>query len=809
MNKKVFKTLEYYKIIDMLVSHASSEAGQKLARRLTPSSDLETINTWQTETEDALNRIFKCGNISFSGIVNVNEYTKRLEADGTLTSGELLQIASHISCAANALRYNKSRVEKDKRDTLDPYFEALDPLKDLDSEIRKCIISEGEFANNASPTLYDIRRNKNQAQDRIRSQMTSLLNKLSDYLQDQVITSRNGRFCLSVKAEHKSRVNGMVHDQSSSGQTLFIEPMSVVNLNNQIKELELQESEEIDRILASLSALCKEYVSELIMDYEAMSRLDFIFAKAKLAADMNGMKPKLNTNGIINLKGARHPLLDKKSCVPIDVLLGEEYDMLIVTGPNTGGKTVSLKTCGLLTLMAQAGLHIPAKDNSIIAIFENVYADIGDEQSIEQSLSTFSSHMTNIVRILDGVRSCNEANHKVLCLFDELCAGTDPAEGAALATAILEHLRIENVKTMATTHYSELKLYALSTDRVENASLEFSVENLSPTYRLLYGIPGKSNAFAISKKLGLHDSIIDNAKSQISDSDKNFEDIIIDIETKRIQIERDLVTIEAEKKKSEGLTRNLEERIEKLNAQKKRVLDDANTEAADILFKAKAEADAAIRSINKYGTANPDMSKLEKTRSNLGSKAKKARENAAVKTVAENKNVPKNLRIGDAVKVLSMNMKGTVHTLPNAKGDLQVQMGIMRSTVNITDLVLVEEKDALAEKYGYANRKLRKKNNNNQVQINKKGSINNKSANTSYEIKLLGLNADDAIQELDKYLDDAYLAHIPVVRVVHGKGTGVLRQACHQYLKKHPHVEEFHLGEFGEGDAGVTIVTFK
>lgn len=808
MNNKVYKTLEYYKIINKLEACATSNAGKTLAHRLSPSSDIESIETWQKETSDSLNRIIKQGTLSFEDIIDINEYTKRLEASSSLTSKELLKIASHLSCASNAVRYNNSKLSKESSDSLDPYFNAINPLNDLQKEINKSIISEGEFADNASTTLSEIRRNKNNTKEKIRSQMTSQLSKLSDYLQDQVITSRNGRFCLSVKAEHKSKVKGMVHDQSSSGQTLFIEPIGVVNLNNEIKELELKEAEEIERILLYLSSICHDNLQELIMNYEAMSRLDFIFAKGKLALDMNAMKPQLNQEGIINLKKARHPLLDKESCVPIDILLGNDYDMLIITGPNTGGKTVSLKTCGLLTLMAQAGLHIPVSDNSQIAIFENVYADIGDEQSIEQSLSTFSSHMTNIVRILDGVRSCSEANHKVLCLFDELCAGTDPNEGAALATAILDKLRISNVKTMATTHYSELKLYALSTNNVENASLEFSVESLSPTYRLLYGIPGKSNAFAISKKLGLTDDIINNAKEQISDNNKNFEDIIIDIETKRIQIENDLLEVESEKKRAHNLTKNLEEKNEKLNSQKKRILDEANIEAAKILSDAKHSADEAIRNINKYGKINPDISKLEKERSSLGSKAKKARSDASAKQEINNHNIPKNLQIGDLVKVLSMNIKGTVHTLPNAKGDLQVQMGIMRSTVNISDLILIEEKDALAEKYGYANRKL-KKANKNQVQINKKGSINNKSQNTSYEIKLLGLNSDDAIQKLDKYLDDAYLAHIPVVRIVHGKGTGILRQAVHQYLKKHPHVEEFHLGEFGEGDAGVTIVTFK
>lgn len=810
MNNKVYKTLEYYKIINMLEGETTSEAGRRIAHKLTPIHDLDKLELMQDETKDALDRIIKYGSISFEGIVNINEFVPRLESEGTLTSSELLTIASHIACTINAIRYNKGKKNDESRDSLDPYFESLVGLNDVYKEITRCIISEDEISNNASPALSDIRRKKIATGDKIRVTLNKQLISLSEYLQDQVITSRGGRFCLSVRSEFKSRVPGMVHDQSSSGQTLFIEPMNVVDMNNTIRELELAEAEEINRILYSLSNLCGEHIQELIMNYEALSRLDFIFAKGKLAGNMNAMRPDFNRDGIINLKGARHPLLDKDSCVPIDIRLGEDYDLLVITGPNTGGKTVSLKTCGLLTLMGQSGLHIPAKDNSMLAIFENVYADIGDEQSIEQSLSTFSSHMTNIVRILDGVRSCSEANHNVLCLFDELCAGTDPAEGAALATAILEHLHMENVKTMATTHYSELKLYAVSTEGVENASLEFSLETLSPTYKLLYGIPGKSNAFAISEKLGLSKEIISEAKKQISDDNKSFEDIIIDIESKRVQIENDSLEASEARRKAVSLEKDYENRLEKLNNQKKRILDDANTEAARILSSAKKSADEAIRNINKYGNKYGDIKKLEKERQNLGSKAKKARESASIKETVENKNIPKNLRIGDAVKVLSMNMKGTVHSLPNEKGDLQVQMGIMKSNVNIKDLVLIEERDELAEKYGYANRKAKNnKSKKNNVTINKKGSINSKSASTSYEIKLLGMTSDEAIATLDKYLDDAYLAHIPVVRVVHGKGTGVLRSAVQSYLKKHPHVEEFHLGEFGEGDAGVTIVTFK
>ena len=816
MNNKVYKTLEYYKIIDMLKGQTTSEAGSRIAHKLTPIYDKERLELMQSETADALNRIVKYGQIGFSGIVDISKYSKRLESEGALNSSELLLIAGHIGCGLSTIKYNKAKKSDEAKDALDPYFNSITPLKDVYDDITRCIISEGEIADNASSALNDIRRKKNGIVEKIRSTMNKQLSALSEYLQDNVITSRDGRYCLSVRSEFKSRVPGMVHDQSSSGQTLFIEPMSVVDMNNSIRELELKETEEINRILYELSVKCASVLQELIMNYESLSRLDFIFAKGKLAIAMNAMRPTYNTNGIINIKGGRHPLLDESTCVPVDIGLGSDYDLLIVTGPNTGGKTVSLKTCGLLTLMAQAGLHIPAKEHSDIAIFQNVYADIGDEQSIEQSLSTFSSHMTNIVRILDGVRSCAEANHEVLCLFDELCAGTDPNEGAALAMSILDHLHASGVKTMATTHYSELKLYALSTERVENASLEFSVDTLSPTYRLLYGIPGKSNAFAISKKLGLSNAIIDSAQENMSDDNKNFEDIIIELETTRAQIKQDAVDIAAEKKAISRKQAELDERLSKTKEQKKRILDEVNEKAANILEDAKANADSAIRKINKLSQsaqANADtVSALEKQRSNLGKKAKKAREKTAIKKVTENHEVPKDLRKGDSVKVLSMNKTCTVHTLPDKSGNLQVKMGIMTMSVNIKDLARVEENDDLAQKFGYAPGRSRSgvksKNSGDNVTFTRSGSINNKSMDTSCEIKLLGLTSDEAISRIDKYLDDAYLAHIGTVRVVHGKGTGALRAAVHQYLKSHPHVAEYHLGEFGEGDSGVTIVTF-
>ena len=629
--------------------------------------------------------------------------------------------------------------------------------------------------------------------------MNTMLNNNTtrSYLQDGVITVRGGRYCLPVKAEYKNYVPGMVHDQSSSGSTLFIEPMSVVNLNNSLRELELQEAEEIEKILADLSNLVAEHTEEISQDFMILAELDFIFAKGELARKMNAVEPEFHTDGIIHLRAARHPLLDPKHVVPIDLTLGKDYNLLIVTGPNTGGKTVSLKTCGLLSLMGQAGLHIPTKDRSQLSIFDDVFADIGDEQSIEQSLSTFSSHMTNIVHIL---REVERSSGHYLCLFDELCAGTDPKEGAALATAILSSLHERGVLTMATTHYSELKMYALSTPGVENACCEFSVETLSPTYHLLIGIPGKSNAFAISKKLGLSDDLIADAKTHVTEDDQNFEDLMVDLEQRRVSMMRDSEEIARQKREMENLQKKLKEREDRLNASKDKILRQANEDASHILQEAKQIADETIRDFNKYSHSNPDIAKMEAKRAAVGKKLAASRKKASVAAKdndkPKNHKVPKNLRVGDPVKVLSMNINGTVYSLPNARGDLQVQMGIMRSKVNINDLILLEDNDTAAKTTGKKSR-----------YTGNDGF--SKAATISPEINLLGLNGDEAVAKLDKYLDDAYVSHLKSVRVVHGKGTGALRKAVHQYLRKQKIIDEFHLAEFGEGDAGVTIVTFK
>lgn len=793
MNKKVLKTLEYNKILDRLASYAAIEEIKKRCLELVPCTDIDEINDLQKTTADALGRLYKDSSITFVGIHNVHASLKRLDIGGALNTTELLRIGSLLEVAKRAKAYDRSDRVDDKTDSLTPFFTELEPLSPLHDEIKRCILSEDEIADDASPALFKIRKSIRGMNDRIHAQLTTIMNNSTTrtYLQDAVVTMRDGRYCLPVKAEAKGQVPGMMHDQSSSGSTLFIEPMAVVNLNNELKELFIKEQDEINIILADLSNRVAENAMALETDYQVLSELDFIFAKASLAKSYNGVAPEFNEKGIINIRHGRHPLLDPKTVVPIDVRLGEEYKQLIITGPNTGGKTVSLKTVGLLTLMGQAGLHIPAGDRSMLAIFHEVFADIGDEQSIEQSLSTFSSHMTNIVRILE------KADDQSLCLFDELCSGTDPTEGAALAISILNKLHQYGSVTMATTHYSELKVYALSTDGVENACCEFNVETLSPTYRLLIGIPGKSNAFAISQKLGLSENIIEDARTRISDKDIDFEDLISNLEASRQTIEKEQLEINQYKAEIETLKKQLESKQERLDQNKEKILREANEEAYKILKEAKDLADETIRNFNKYGQGQAPMSQMEKERTNVRNKlSEKEKSISGLKkqNKAPNHKVPKKLRIGDSVLVLSMNLKGTVHTLPNAKGDLYVQMGILRSLVNINDLVLVEDADSSpAKKYGGGGSKIKM----------------SKAMNVSSEINLIGKTTDEAIALLDKYLDDAYIAHIASVRIVHGKGTGALRKAVHQYLRRQKHVKEFHLAEFGEGDAGVTIAKFE
>ncbi len=791
MNQKALQILEFDKIIQLLAKQATSSAGREKCLALLPSSDPEEIRQAQQETGDALTRIYQKGSLSFSGLSNPEGSLKRLEIGAALSSRELLDLCGLLEAAKRAKAYSRQVRSDLPADSLDQRFDGIEPLTPLLDEIRRCILDEDEISDDASPALRNIRRSIRNINDRIHGAMNSLLNSSSTrtYLQEAVITMRNDRYCLPVKAEYKNQVPGMIHDQSSTGSTLFIEPMSVVKLNNDLKEQFLKEKEEINVILADLSNLTAEYIPYIRDDYRILSELDFIFAKAQLAKNYNGMKPVFNTEGRIRIRQGRHPLLDKHKVVPIDVHLGDDFQLLIVTGPNTGGKTVSLKTVGLFTLMGQAGLHIPAGDRSELAVFQNVFADIGDEQSIEQSLSTFSSHMRNIVSILQN------ANAQSLVLFDELCAGTDPTEGAALAISILDTLRSRGIRAMATTHYSELKVYALSTEGVENACCEFNVDTLSPTYRLLIGIPGKSNAFAISGKLGLPASIIDHAKEQLDKESESFEDVIANLEESRRILEQEQLQISKYKAEAESLKKQLEERQEKLNNSRDKILRKANEEAASILQEAKDVADETIRNFHKFGKNGIDIREMEKEREKVRKKMEQAnKKSASRKKEIVNHQVPKKLQLGDSVKVLSMNLKGTVQTLPDARGNLFVQMGILRSQVNINDLVLLEEKDPLKSKYP--------KTGTGKLRMSKTASV-------SPEINLIGKTVDEAISVLDKYLDDAYLAHLGTVRIVHGKGTGALRKAVHEHLKHQKIIKSFHLGEFGEGDAGVTIAEFK
>ncbi len=792
MNEKGLKILEYDKIIEMLSDKADSAPGKKCCQELQPMTDLEDINIAQTETGDALSRIFKLGSTSFGSNQEIGFALKSLEIGSTLSMPELLRIARLLDNVNRIKTYGRKDREDTPEDSLDPYFERLTPLTQLSGEINRCILSEEEMADDASPGLKHVRRSMLLTNEKVHNQLNSMITgSYRTYLQDAVITMRDNRYCIPVKSEYKGQVHGMVHDQSSSGSTFFIEPAAVVELNNQLRELEIQEKVEIEKVLADLSGQAAEHVEELTDNQKLMTHLDFVFAKAKLALEQNATRPVFNTDHYIHLRKGRHPLLPKDKVVPIDIHLGRDFDLLIVTGPNTGGKTVSLKTVGLFTLMGQAGLHIPALDRSELSVFTKVYADIGDEQSIEQSLSTFSSHMTSIVRIL------KHADQNSLCLFDELGAGTDPTEGAALAIAILNYLHDRGIRTMATTHYSELKIYALSTDFVENACCEFSVETLQPTYRLLIGIPGKSNAFAISSKLGLPDDIIAAAKEQISKEDESFEDVISDLEKSRITIEKERQEIASYKARIKTLQDQLQAKNEKLDSAKDKILKEAHEKAREILQEAKDVADETIRDFNNLGPG-ADIRDLEKKRQKVRDRINEKNQKLALKAEpATNKKKildPAKLKKGDGVKVLSMGLTGTVSTLPDNKGNLFVQCGIMRTQVNVEDLALTDEVTVTTPT----------------LQRTGAGKIKmSKSLSVSTEINLLGKTVDEAISVLDKYLDDAYIAHLSSVRVVHGKGTGALRNAVHSHLKRLKYVKEFRLGEYGEGDAGVTIVTFK
>ena len=791
MNEKALKTLEYTKIREMLVSHASSDAGAEKCAALVPSSDIAEIIRLQEQTAASLSRLLRKGNLSFANSKGLKGSLSRLKLGSTLNAVELLAVAALCENAGRVKSYGKRERNDVSGDCLEELFDALEPASALTAEIRRCILSADEIADSASPGLSRVRRSIKSCTDRIHSQLAGMLNgPLRTYLQDALITQRDGRYCVPVKSEYRANVPGMIHDQSSTGATIFVEPMAVVKLNNEIRQLELDEQKEIAAVLADLSTRVYDSLSAVETDLKILPELDFIFARGKLALEMDASMPVYDGEEFINLRKARHPLISKDKVVPIDLKLGQDFDLLVVTGPNTGGKTVSLKTLGLLSIMGQCGLHIPAADRSHLRVFEEIFADIGDEQSIEQSLSTFSSHMTNVVSFIE------KADENSLVLFDELGAGTDPTEGAALAIAILSDLHQRGVFTMASTHYSELKLYALSTEGVENACCEFDVETLAPTYRLLIGIPGKSNAFAIAGKLGLPDYIIDEAKAQINEQDEAFEDVLARLEANRVQLENERAELDKMKAESEDINKRLKEQNKKLSEQRDKLIQKANEEAYAILKEAKDYADATMRDFAKFGKNNVSAKEMEKKRSDLREKMKKAGSDMSIKAEKRTGRELKasDIMIGDSVRVLSMNVKGTVSTRPDSKGFLFVQMGVIRSKVHLSDLELLE--DELPESM-------------KKTASGSSGIRMGKSLSVTSEINLLGKTVDEAIALLDKYLDDAYLAHMPSVRIVHGKGTGALRAGVHSYLKRNPHVKEYALAGLGEGDSGVTIVKFK
>lgn len=793
MNKRTLRILEYYKIIEQLTGFATCPAGKRMCEKLKPSTDIIEIRKNQEETRDALTRVYQHGSLSFSGVYPIGEAMKRVAVGASLSIAELLDISKLLKVAERARKYGEQETDKNdegmavRQDSLTGYFESLMPLEHLAREINRCILSEDEITDDASSTLKEIRRDMKQINGKVHDVLNGIVAKQTNQamLQDSIVTMRNGRFCIPVKSEYKGQFPGMVHDQSSKGSTFFIEPMAVVNLNNELKELAAKEAMEIERILANLSEQVAFSKESIEMNVQILTKLDFIFAKASFAKSYDGTEPELNDQGRVLIKQGRHPLLEKHKVVPVDIRLGEDFTMLIITGPNTGGKTVSLKTLGLFTLMGQSGLHIPAFQGSQLAIFRDVFADIGDEQSIEQSLSTFSSHMSNIVYIM------KHADKDTLVLFDELGGGTDPVEGSALAIAILNDLHNRDIRCMATTHYSELKTFAMTTDGIENACCEFDVETLSPTYKLLIGIPGKSNAFAIAKKLGLSNEVIESAKSQIDNDALDMESILADLEKSKRTIEQEQAEIAANKAEIQKLKDRLASKNEHIEQRKQDILRNAREEAREILEEAKAFADESIRKYNnwdkKQNASNKDM---EKARGEIRDKLNAVNDKLAYKTSnRKSKHKAGDFKLGDSVHVISLNLDGTVRSLPNQKGEITVQMGILQSTVKITDVEIIQEK----------------KQSKQEKTTQYRASVN-KSMHIKPEINLLGLTVDEAIMELDKYLDDACLSHLNQVRVVHGKGTGALRKGIHEYLKRQSYVKSFRLGEFGEGDAGVTIV---
>ena len=789
MNEKSMRILEFPKILNMLEDMAGSLLGKDLCKKLLPGTDISYIQKEQKETSAALDRIRTKGPLSLVGLKDIKDSIKRLEIGSGLSISELLNISDSLRVCKRAMDYGiHEDADNILLDILEDYFRTLDNIPLLAKELDKCILSEDTISDEASPELSRIRKQLKNIASRIHNELNNIMNSYRDYLMEPVVTMRNSAYCLPVKAEFKNKVNGIIHDQSSSGSTFFIEPIAVIHMNNEIKELEIAEAKEIEKILEQLSSMAMPYIATLNLNQDILARLDFIFAKAKLSGKMNATEPIFNTKHFINIKDARHPLLDKDKVVPINISLGKDYDLLIITGPNTGGKTVSLKTVGLFTLMGQAGLHIPAFNGSELSVFNDVFSDIGDEQSIEQSLSFFSGHMTNIVDILE------KADSNSLCLFDELGAGTDPTEGAALAIAILSFLHRMKTVTMATTHYSELKIFALNTAGVENASCEFDINTLRPTYKILIGVAGKSNAFAISKKLGLPDFIIDEAKNHISNDEQSFEDLLAKLEENRLIIEKERAEIEQQKAEINKLKNRYVDKDNKLDKRSDDIINKAKTKANEILEEAKKTADESIKNINKIA-ANAGLGKaLEEQREKLRANIKKNQISSDIKPKIDKpqKIIAKDLQIGDNIHIYSLNMDGTVSSLPNDKGMLFVQMGILRTQVHISDISLIETKKEEIK----------------QVHKSRSSSFM-KAANISPEVNVIAMNVDEACSVLDKYLDDALLSHLNSVKIIHGRGTGALQKGIHTYLKKLNFIKSYKLADFEEGGTAVTIVHFK
>ena len=790
MNEKALHTLEYDKIIQKLVGYAVSPMAKERAAELRPSDAISDIAIWQQETTEATVMALKKGSPSFGGFREIRPQLKRASMAGVLSVAELMAIGEFAYVCRKVKNYARKENKDEVYPCLDEYFDLIIPLDKLENEISRCILSETEIADDASAGLRSVRKEIKISNDRVKDHLNGIINSSAyrNMLQDFVVTIRNDRYCVPVKAEYRSSFPGMIHDQSNTGSTLFMEPLSVIQLNNKIKELQAKEKEEIEKILLMLSDLVTANAISIEGNLELLTQLDFIFAKAALSMAMDGTQPKFNTKGYIDIHKGRHPLLDPKTVVPTDIYLGKDFTTLLITGPNTGGKTVALKTLGLFTLMGQAGLHIPAFDNSELAVFDNVFADIGDEQSIEQSLSTFSAHMTNIVRIMDQVTDNS------LVLFDELGAGTDPTEGAALAIAIIKALLEREIRTAVTTHYSELKVFALSTDHVENACCEFSVETLRPTYKLLIGIPGKSNAFAISKRLGLQDYILDSAKEFISQDEAKFEDVITDLEISKKSVKIEQERAEEYRREAEALKKEVERQKEKTKQQKEKILEKAREEAKQIYVKAKEEADSIIKEMNKQAKEANNKNKALEQRQKLNEKLSTMQADfLKSKRVKPNHKAPENLKVGDRVYVISFDQNGEVLAAPDKNKEVMVQMGIMKMKVPVAELMLDDtpQPKEKQQKKQPARAKL------------------SKSQFISAEIDCRGQLVDEAIANIDKYIDDAYLSGLKQVVIIHGKGTGALRAGVQNYLKMNSHVKSYRPGTFGEGEAGVTVVELK